>query len=138
MEIYYVYTITLQGIVKYVGITKDLNRRKYEHFQRKTCIIPFNVDLSLIELQPIKICSNKEEALREEEYYIEYYSTLKRDGGWNSNRSGLLCKEKFTKEDWNTIKEKRKNYIEANRDKINEKRRTKRRNFKHNIQYFYL
>lgn len=89
---YVVYTISYQGVVKYVGKTCDFDRRKRNHLtyrgNRRHSSIPIEVNLVDVEILPIKKFNNEEEALKYEDELIIKYDTI--NSGWNKYRSGLI------------------------------------------------
>ena len=89
---YVVYSISLNGEVKYVGKTCDFDRRKREHSNYrgnlKYSAIPVDVDLSFVSFSIISEVENEVEALKLEDKYILEYNTI--ENGWNIRRSGMI------------------------------------------------
>lgn len=90
---YVVYTISYQGVVKYVGQTCDFEKRKKEHLSQKDkSAIPLDVDLDNIMFEIIDGFDQQEEVLKCEDQLILQYNTI--ENGWNKARSGLISKDK--------------------------------------------
>lgn len=88
---YVVYTISYQGVVKYVGKTCNIKDRWYRHLHcrgNRASAIPVGINLSLIDFNIIKEFFNEEEALEFEDELIQKFNTI--DNGWNKLRSGLI------------------------------------------------
>ena len=137
---YVVYTISLKGQVMYVGISDNFERRKLRHIKYRgnkiQSAIPIDIDLSLIEITPIKEYKYHKSALKEEDKLIIEYNTI--EDGWNKNRSGLIYSDRI--EEYNKEYDKKwhnkwrienrekynlymKEYRNKHKDEINAKRR---------------
>lgn len=105
-----VYTISLQGKVMYVGITRNFVLRKMQHLKEKGgySAIPDDTDPSTVTFEIIKEYVYKKAALKEEDRLIVEYDTI--NSGWNKKRSGLIRKDDPQKY--------RKNYYIQNKEKI--------------------
>ena len=86
-----VYTITQDGVVRYVGKTKDFTRRKWIHINCRgasNSAIPTDINLSTIEFHPIALYTDEVQALKFEDWMIHKYDTI--NNGWNKNKSGYI------------------------------------------------
>jgi len=124
MKKQYVYIITYNGEVMYVGKTCNMKNRKSLHRNQRgthNSAIPVDADLSKIEFNVVAEFDNEEEALKYEDQLILQYNTL--DGGWNKQRSGLVYSDReyvrAQKQDYmRAHREERAAYYEANRERI--------------------
>lgn len=92
MEIFTIYTITLEDKVMYVGCTKDFENRKRQHLSKKnSSAIPSDVDVNDVTFSVIEEYDNKDKALQAEDKNIIKYGTIKH--GWNKERSGLITRD---------------------------------------------
>lgn len=90
-DMYTVYTITENGVVKYVGKTKDYTRRKWDHLNSRgtyMSAIPIDIDLSTVEIKPIALYTDEVQALKFEDWMIQKHDTI--NNGWNKQRSGNI------------------------------------------------
>ena len=92
MEKWYIYTITFQGKVMYVGVTNDFKRRREQHLYTNTLTsIPKDIDRCLTSVDLIGEVYDRKTAYQIEDYYIHRYKTI--ENGWNKVRSGLVSKD---------------------------------------------
>jgi len=109
MKKQYVYTITYNGEVMYVGKTSNMAVRKSAHKTKRGTYysaIPVEADLSKIEFNVVAEFDNEDEALKYEDQLMLRYNTL--DGGWNKQRSGLI--------ETSDIKAYQREYYQAHRE----------------------
>jgi predicted GIY-YIG superfamily endonuclease len=78
MKPIYLYHLTQNGRIRYVGVTNDIVRRKSSHKRERP---PHTFEI-------IDTFMNKEEAGIAEQYHIAGYKTLK--NGWNRSKGGEL------------------------------------------------
>ena len=92
---YVVYQITYNGELKYIGITYNFTRRKYQHIYyigKHTSAIPEGTDLTLINFQVVMSGLTESKALKEENKLIKRFNLIKM--GWNSQESGHITRNK--------------------------------------------
>ena len=132
MKNWIIYSISLQGEIKYIGKTCRFEQRKKSHLNRRgtyNSAIPIDVDLSLIDFDIVCESYDREEAFKLENKYILEYQTLTKFGGWNRMRSGLN-RAKMTTEYIEEKKEYGKKYEKEHRKERQEKQNQRRRNNK--------
>lgn len=123
MKKYVVYSISLNGEVKYVGKTSGFRERKRQHLKyrgdRRHSAIPVDVDLNLISFAVLEEIEDRYEALRVEDKYILQYQTLQEQGGWNIHRSGLIKRDNEKEYKVENATKWRKEHIERTRETHN-------------------
>ena len=131
MENWIIYSISLQGEVKYIGKTCRYEKRKYAHLHRRgtyNSAIPLDIDLEEIEFNIVDSSCDREKAFQLENEYILKYNTLV-PNGWNRMRSGLN-RTNMTEEYLNEKMEYNKIYNKEHRREIQNKQNKRRHNNK--------
>ena len=115
---YIVYTISLDGVVMYVGKTVNFMDRKWNHLHgmndkryRRKSAIPEGTSPDLIDFSILETFDNEESAVKCEQEYIEKYDTIKQ--GWNIRRSGFISKSDRALYKKNWAKENRERVVET-------------------------
>ena len=103
-----IYLIKFSDNSAYIGLTGDIERRKYEHLhaqKRNTAVYKYALETELIpELIQLTNYLDVEEAIKMEKYYIQYY----KDKGFkliNNDKGGTIG---YGGKDWDHKKYKRK------------------------------